>query len=100
MSFGGGSDELSAKADAEDGFLGFESHPDGIEFRAEEGIGVRLVDANRTAEDDEQVAGLGLGRGKISRRCIDEVNGKTSPFEDRTQGAEIFEGNVLENNGG
>ena len=56
---------MGAQADAEDGFLGFKTAGDEGDFFFEEGVIVMVIDADGAAEDDKEVAGVGLRQGEM-----------------------------------
>jgi hypothetical protein len=56
--------ELRAQADAENGFLSFDATGDEGDFFFQEGVLYVVVDADGAAENDEEVAGVGLREGE------------------------------------
>lgn len=89
-------DELSAKADAEDGLARGQALSDAGDFIVEERVIVAVVDPDGASKDDEEIARSGVFEGKARRGDIDGLNVKASLPQRRVEGAKILKSNVAE----
>ena len=69
------------------------------DFVFEEGIVLLVVDRDGAAQDDEEIAGLGLGQGKARLGGIHVLDLEIARAERRLEGAKVFKSDVAEDEG-
>lgn len=85
---------MRSQTDSQNGPASGQPSPYDVEFGAEEGIILGVVNPDGATEDGEEIAGLNLRQRKARGGYIDRLDLEPAFCKPRSKRAQIFEGKV------